>query len=95
MAKHFNFVDIAELRYRKRYDLLQWQKNTSSWLSKPSYDTANGMICCNSKRFVGNYSDSMLRYRERYDLLQLEDYVTTIDSVISNATETTMVEVED
>ena len=48
MAKHFNFVDIAELRYRKRYDLLQWQKNTSSWLSKPSYDTANGMICCNS-----------------------------------------------
>ena len=28
------------------------------------------MICCNSKRFVGNYSDSMLRYRERYDLLQ-------------------------
>ena len=31
------------------------------------------MICCNSKRFVGNYSDSMLRYRERYDLLQQAD----------------------
>ena len=31
------------------------------------------MIGCNSKRFVGNYSDSMLRYRERYDLLQPGD----------------------
>ena len=71
MAKHFNFVDIAELRYRKRYDLLQWQKNTSSWLSKPSYDTANGMICCNLLFALIRGECSKLRYRERYDLLQL------------------------